>query len=180
MDRGRVANAYLTWIIENYNNLPETMVFLPPENQPSTSGSRIRSEIVKLRVPFVQSAGFAPLKCPSEEACEKLVRPFRDPPDELRTMEEPMENVWKQIFGDRKVREDLATPPSAELAVSKAQVRKRGVNEYLKAWTWLNRTVMDDDSAGLVMEYLWPFLFGGDAVYCMEFKKCECEVYERC
>ena len=180
VDRGRVADAYLRWIIENYNKLPETMVFLPPENQPSTSGARIRSEIPKLRVPFIQSSGFAPLKCPSVEMCEKLIRPFHSPPYELRTMEEPMGNVWKQLFGEDKMREDLATLPSAELAVSKAQVQKRSVDEYLKVWTWLNKTIMDDDSAGLVIEYLWPFLFGKDALFCPDFRKCECETYERC
>ncbi|KAF7571350.1 DUF3431 domain-containing protein [Pyrenophora tritici-repentis] len=173
VDRGRVADVYLRWIIENYNKLPEVIVFLPPENQPRTSGQHIRSEIPKLRARSIQSSGFAPLKCPEVEMCEKLVHPFRSPPYEIRTLDEPMGNVWKQIFGDAKMGgEDLAASPSAEFAVSKAQVQKRSVDEYLKAWTWLNRTPMDDDSAGLVLEYLWPFLFGRDALFCPDFKEC--------
>ncbi|KAI1529584.1 repeatmulti-domain protein [Pyrenophora tritici-repentis] len=172
VDRGRVADVYLRWIIENYNKLPEVIVFLPPENQPRTSGQHIRSEIPKLRARSIQSSGFAPLKCPEVEMCEKLVHPFRSPPYEIRTLDEPMGNVWKQIFGDAKMGgEDLAASPSAEFAVSKAQVQKRSVDEYLKAWTWLNRTPMDDDSAGLVLEYLWPFLFGRDALFCPDFKE---------
>ncbi|CAO2658699.1 Nn.00g064220.m01.CDS01 [Neocucurbitaria sp. VM-36] len=183
VDKGRIANAYLTWIIENYNNLPNTMVFLPPDQRSqrtSRAGSDLKNDISNLQIPFIQSSGFVNLQCPSPATCADLILPFRSPPNEFRTLEVAMPKAWEGIFGNITVPEQLATPPGAKFAVSKTQVQRRKVEEYLKAWQWLNRTVMDDDTGGLVFEHLWHVIFGRDAVFCPEEKKCECEVYGEC
>ncbi|KAJ4365202.1 hypothetical protein N0V83_008820 [Neocucurbitaria cava] len=183
VDKGRIANAYLTWIIENYKNLPDTMVFLSPDKQSqgeSRAGSDRKNDISNLQIPFIQSSGFANLQCPSPSTCADSILPFRSPPNEFRTLEVNMTKAWVGIFGNITVPEQLSTPPCAEFAVSKAQVQKRGVEEYLKCWQWLNRTIMDDDSAGLVFAYLWHVIFGRDAVFCPQEKQCECEVYGKC
>ncbi|KAF1839149.1 hypothetical protein BDW02DRAFT_514881 [Decorospora gaudefroyi] len=180
VDRGRVADAYLRWIIENYKILPETIIFLPPGYKQRADHSRIQDAIRRLQVPFIQSSGFAILNCPSTETCNNLARPFRSPSHELRTLEVSMPKVWVRVFGNITMAEELATPPSTEFAVSRAQVQKRDVEEYLRAWTWLNRTIMDDDSAGFVLEYLWPIIFGRAPVFCPEFEKCECSLYDKC
>jgi hypothetical protein len=175
VDKGRVANAYLTWIIENYKDLPETIVFLPP-NTPQSISDKVR----RFQIPFVQSTGFANLHCPSPTTCANLILPFRSPPNEFRTQEVTMPKAWEGIFGNITVPEQLATPPGAQFAVSKTQVQKRKLEEYLKAWTWLNQTDMDDDTAGLVFEYIWHVIFGRDAVFCPELKMCECDVFGQC
>ncbi|KAH7401635.1 hypothetical protein BKA66DRAFT_451099 [Pyrenochaeta sp. MPI-SDFR-AT-0127] len=190
VDKGRVADAYLRWIIENYDNLPETVLFLPPEgNRPGKdlqsivwrrTNTDLKKDISALQMPFIQSSGFANLHCPSPSTCADLILPFRSPPNEFRTLEVAMPRVWEGLFGNTTVPGQLATPPGAEFAVSKAQVQKRSVEEYLKFWKWLNKTVMDDDTAGLVFEYLWHVIFGRDPVYCPEEKQCVCEVYGKC
>ncbi|RAR14795.1 hypothetical protein DDE83_001827 [Stemphylium lycopersici] len=180
VDKGRVANAYLEWIIKNYHFLPKTMIFLPPERQQPNSVLQVPDAIARVRVPYIQSSGFVHLQCPLDDTCNHLDRPFHSPPHQLRTMDINMTKIWGLVFEGTPLAEDFATPPSAKFAVSKTQVQKRSVEEYLRAWTWLNKTTMDDDSAGLVLEYLWPYMFGMDPIFCPEFRKCECEVFVRC
>lgn len=174
VDKGRIANAYLTYLIENYNNLPETIIFLPP-NQESHPSS-----ISSLQISFIQSSGFANLHCPTPSTCADIVLPFRSAPNEFQTLNVTMSKAWEGIFGNVAVPEELATPPGAEFVVSKIQIQKRSPEEYSKFWTWLNQTDMDDDTAGLVFEYLWPVIFGRESVFCPKEKQCECEVYGIC
>ena len=70
--------------------------------------------------------------------------------------------------------------PGAQFAVSRAQVLARDVGEYQRFWAWVQRTRMDDESAGLLMEVLWPVVFGRAEAYCPEFGTCECEAFGRC
>ncbi|KAF1940157.1 hypothetical protein EJ02DRAFT_495519, partial [Clathrospora elynae] len=160
VDRGHAASAYLTWIIENDKYLPNTVVFLPPDHQKQERD--FRDAISNLQTPFTQSSGFANLHCPSAKTCHDLVLPFRSPPNEFRTLEVAMSTAWENIFCNITVPEQLATPPVAEFVVNKAQVHKRGVEEHLQFWTWLNKTKIDDDTSGMVFEYLWHVIFGRD------------------
>ncbi|OAK95840.1 hypothetical protein IQ06DRAFT_257830 [Phaeosphaeriaceae sp. SRC1lsM3a] len=183
-DKGRIADAYLRWIIENYNNLPETLVFLPPADT-YNRGSIDMSDILNhLQIPFIQKSGFANLRCPTQKSrttCnDKVLDPFK-PPHELRTLEAKIPKVWEDLFGKGlNIPSKIATVLGAEFVVSRAKVQKRSVGDYLKYWTWLNRTIMDDDSSGLLFEYFWHIVFGKDAIFCPEPSKCECDLYDRC
>jgi len=183
-DKGRVANAYLMWIIENYNNLPETLVFIPPRDTLEKHHFGFHNPLLNLKIPFIQESGFANLRCPTQKSqttCnDKVLKPMQ-PPYELRTLEEKVPQSWHNLFGDDKeVPQQIATVLGNAFAVSRAQVRKRSVEEYLNYWTWLNKTIMDDDSSGLLMEYLWPTVFGKEAILCPEKAQCECDLYGRC
>jgi hypothetical protein len=189
-DRGRIASAYLTWIIENYNHLPETVVFLPSSDPFDKSISGLHStislynSISSLQTPFVQSSGFANLHCPTSKSrttCNNKVLNSEKPSYELRTLETQIVDVWKECFGEGiQTPARIASVLGSEFVVSREQMKKRSVEEYLKLWSWLNSTVMDDDSAGLVFEYIWHVVFGKDAIFCPEQAKCECDLHGRC
>jgi hypothetical protein len=183
-DKGRVASAYLTWIIENYNILSETLVFLPPRDTSEKTHFGFHNILINLQIPYIQETGFANLRCPTQKSqttCnDKALKPTH-PPYELRTLEAKIPKVWETLFGNHtEVPQQIATVLGAAFAVSKAQVQKRSVDDYLKYWTWLNRTIMDDDSSGLLMEYLWPVVFGKEAIFCPEPSRCECDLHGRC
>jgi hypothetical protein len=183
-DKGRITNAYLTWIIENYNNLHETMVFMPPVDAWEQDTFDYRKALPKLQVPFVQQSGFVNLRCPSHKSptsCnDKALRPY-NPSHEFRTLEVDIPETYKYFFSNSTdVPQHIATVLGAAFAVSKAQVQKRSLDDYLRYWTWLNTTKMDDDSSGLLFEYLWHVVFGKEAVFCPDPVECECNVYGRC
>lgn len=183
-DKGRIADTYLRWLIENYNTLPETIVFLPPAESRQKNPLDALDTLSRLQTPFIQASGFANLECPTQISamtCNGKSLITATPSYEIRTMEANITTVWHAWFGEKiATPEVFATVLGAEFAVSKAQVRKRSVEDYVKYWTWLNNTIMDDDSAGLVFEFLWHVVFGKEAVFCPERQRCECDLYGQC
>jgi len=183
-NKGRVASAYLRWIVENYNCLPETIVFLPPADSFAKKNINLHDALSTLQTSFIQSTGFANIHCPTSKSlttCNDKVLNVAKPSHEFRVLEAKIPAIWEELFGKEvAVPERLASVLSAEFAVSREQVKKRDVQEYVKYWTWLQKTIMDDDSAGLVWEYLWHVVFGKAEVFCPEREKCECDLYGKC
>lgn len=205
-NKGRIATAYLTYIIENYYSLPETMVFLDGNFNNSWDDKSQTVQIVRnltyLRTEFVQKEGFANLLCWDASECRAKGISTAKPPHTFRTLDVHIPQAWRELFGlidasqkagaaafggnanvlagHEQVPKRLAAVLGGNFAVSRTQVKSRGVADYLKLWRWLQSTKMDDDSAGLLMEYLWPVIFGKSAEFCEHRSKCRCELYGRC
>ncbi|KAH4859922.1 hypothetical protein HBH70_012530 [Parastagonospora nodorum] len=186
-NKGMEANAYLAYIVQNYNNLPSTIAFLHPhkEGYPIAwhTDNEEHSNVVSLKtlnLNFIQSNGYANLRCNPEPGCPNEVMPFRDPPEDHRTIEAAMPDAWRDLFNNTNVPQVLATPCCAQFAVSRDQVQKRSLEEYKKYYTWLMETPLKDETSGRVFEYLWHVLFGQDPVYCPALERCYCDVYNRC
>lgn len=170
-NKGKEANAYLAYLIQNYNNLPSTIAFLHPhkDGYPAAwhTDNDEHSNVVSLKslnVDFVQRNGYANLRCVQDPGCPHEVMPFRNPPEQHRTTELAMPGVWQELFNNTDVPHILATPCCAQFAVSSKQVQKRPLEEYKKYYTWLMETPLDDDTSGRAFEYLWHVLFGQDPV----------------
>ncbi|KAF2627865.1 hypothetical protein BU25DRAFT_431182 [Macroventuria anomochaeta] len=133
-----------------------------------------------LNINFIQSNGFANLRCVHDPGCPHEVMPFRNPPEDHRTIEAAMPDAWRDLFNNTDVPHVLATPCCAQFAVSSKQVQKRPLDVYKKYYTWLMETQLKDGTSGRVFEYLWHMLFGQDPVYCPTYEKCYCDVYNRC
>ncbi|KAF3007873.1 hypothetical protein E8E13_010912 [Curvularia kusanoi] len=188
VDRGRIAAAYLDYIITHYEHLAATTVFVGPGLESQTQDEQawrlphqaLVTRIQALQTGYVQDEGFAPLNCPNQQVCEDLVLPFRHPPDEYRTLEVNMASAWTALFNNTRAPEMLGAPGGVEFAVSAAQIRKRSVEEYVRFWEWLATTKMDDDTAGAVMEKLWHVIFGRESVWCPAEEECRCGVFGKC
>jgi hypothetical protein len=170
-NKGREANAYLAYLVQNYNSLPSTIAFIHAhkDGYPTAwhTDNDYYSNVVSLQslnIDFVQSNGYANLRCVGDPGCPHEVMPFRDPPEHHRTTEVVMPGVWRDLFNNTDVPHILATPCCAQFAVSSKQVQKRSLEEYKKYYTWLMETPLDDATSGRVFEYLWHILFGQDPV----------------
>jgi hypothetical protein len=58
----------------------------------------------------------------------------------------------------------IASACCAQFAVSREQVLKRPIEDYVKIRQWVIDTDRDDASSGRVMEYLWHVIFGKDPI----------------
>lgn len=86
INKGREANAYLTYIIDNYFNLPSIIVFLH-SHQKHDHGSRDVdvenlnfdnvATIKALKIDFIQQTGYANLRCILSPGCPAEIQPFR-------------------------------------------------------------------------------------------------------
>jgi hypothetical protein len=170
-NKGMEANAYLAYIVQNYNNLPSTIAFIHPhkDGYPIAwhTDNNEHSNVVSLQtlnINFIQSNGYANLRCVNDPGCPHEVMPFRNPPEDHRTIEAAMPDAWRDLFNNTNVPHILATPCCAQFAVSSEQVRKRPLEAYQKYYTWLMETPLKDETSGRVFEYLWHILFGQDPV----------------
>lgn len=58
----------------------------------------------------------------------------------------------------------VAVPCCAQFAVSREQVHKRPLHDYIKFRDFIITTPRDDATSGRIMEFLWHIIFGQDAV----------------
>ncbi|KAH0365836.1 hypothetical protein KCU65_g5805, partial [Aureobasidium melanogenum] len=187
VNKGREANVYLTYIIENYEKLPLTIAFVHPHEDGNPRAwhtdadgySNVKS-LSSLQTSFVQSNGYANLRCIANPGCPDGVRPFHDYHDEEdRRAEHAIADVWKEIFGNNDVPEVIGHTCCAQFAVSRDQVRKRPLEFYIGAMKWLHETPLDDATSGRIFEHIWHIIFGKDPIDCPDLAQCYHDVYGR-
>jgi hypothetical protein len=173
VNKGREANAYLYYILHNYDNLPSTVAFLHPHrlgypaawHNDASNYDNVNS-LKNLNIDFIQRNGYANLRCIWEPGCPEEVQPFRAPPadsEEVST-ENALADVWPEFFGLREIPKAIGTPCCAQFAVSREQIRARPLSDYKTYHDWLMRTPLSDDTSGRIFEYLWHIIFGQDPV----------------
>lgn len=170
-NKGRESNVYLQYIIDNYDRLPSTIVFLHSHRDgyprawhtDAADYSNVNS-VRSLQIDFVQRNGYANLRCNFIPGCPDEIQPFRNPRDEGRTTEHAMLDAWPILFNNSDIPEVIATPCCSQFAVSRARVRERPLSHYVWFHKWIMETELTDDVSGRVMEYLWHIIFGQDPV----------------
>lgn len=170
-NKGNEANAYLTYIIQNYDSLPSTVAFVHSHESgfpkawhtDNKQHSNVES-LNSLNVNFVQRNGYANLRCLQNPGCPNEIQPFREPVDESRTTEAAFAAAWRDIFDNNDVPEVVGVACCAQFAVSRQQILKRSKEEYLRMHKWLMNTELDDSTSGRVFEYLWHIIFGQESV----------------
>lgn len=171
VNKGREANVYLTYIIDNYESLPPTIAFVHSHEDgfpqawhtDAPNYSNVES-LQSLNLDFVQRNGYANLRCISIPGCPDEIQPFRQPYEEYRTSEHAYAEAWRHLFSNDDVPNVVGTPCCAQFAVSRDQVRMRPLEFYTKAHHWLLETSLDDDTSGRVFEYMWHIIFGQEPV----------------
>lgn len=160
--------AYLSYIIDNYmkDTLPSTLVFLHSHRDGFFSGWHTDTPLHdnvealrKLQLAFVQSNGYVNLRCNWNPGCLEAHRNNAHVTPE----------VWKDIFSGTTM--DSDQPPQqvgaaccAQFAVSRDQVKKRPLTDYVQVRDWIVDTERSDAKSGRIMEFLWHVIFGQDAV----------------
>lgn len=172
LNKGREAMPYLTYLTENYHNLPSTIVFLHAHRASyplawHNEGGESYDAVDMLRalnIAYVQRNGYANLRCIHIPGCPDEIQPFRNPKEDHRVVEHAMADAWLQLFNNTNVPERIGTPCCAQFAVSREQVLKRPLEDYQRYMDWLVHTPLSDEVSGRVFEYLWHVFFGRDAV----------------
>jgi Protein of unknown function (DUF3431) len=180
--------AYLTFLIDHYHSLPEIIVFLHPHKEgwpaawhtdaPEYDNAK---SVQSLQLDYVRRNGYANMRCIHDPGCPAEIQPFaRDDPERLQ--ERAFADAWTHLLGgdNSSVPEIIATPCCAQFAVSRDQVLKRPLTDYLRYRRWLIDTPLTDYVSGRIFEYLWHVIFGKDPVWCPDLNQCWCEQFGRC
>lgn len=191
INKGHESMAYLTYIIENYSSLPATVAFLHPHRSGFFRAWHVDAPLhdsvtamQALQLDFVQRNGYVNLRCNWNPGCKKAHRKNKH----------VSEKVWREIFMgtttpplsqtglimDGKhpsstrsevgaqlqlgVPKEVGAACCAQFAVSRDQILKRPVEDYIHFRRWVMETDRDDATSGRILEFLWHVIFGKEAV----------------
>ncbi|CAI7642889.1 unnamed protein product [Penicillium bialowiezense] len=178
-NKGKESNIYLQYILDNYDKLPEYMVFLHAHQYSSHVEFWEQDNVLtvqRLQLDYLRKTGYLNLRCDWTPGCPDEVQPFRQMAG--RTTELAFAGAWIRIFNNTDIPEMVATPCCAQFAVTREQVHKRPRSDYESYHHWLMTTELDDETSGRVFEYLWHIIFGQDPVFCPAKATCYRNVYD--
>ncbi|KAI9891688.1 MAG: hypothetical protein M1814_002438 [Vezdaea aestivalis] len=185
--KGREAMVYLTYIIDNYYNLPNLMVFLhgrrwqwhnddPDWGKTVFATFRVGQGLIphadtvatikRLQLPYVRETGYVNLRCHWESnACPASIhtnpseRPELEEGQSKNDAEAYYAEVWKEMFPTDPLPQVVGQTCCAQFAVTKERVQRRKLEEYERIRNWLLHTPIRDSISGRILEYSWHSKF---------------------
>lgn len=167
LNKGHEAMVYLTYIIDNYHNLPDIMFFHHHHQQAWHQMFSSSYEFAHLDPLSVQKQGYLSPRC--LPGCENIIELSGDvsPLEDLKgtSRDVQISSVLHEFLDPgEKVPTKIAAPCCAQFAVSKEAVERRTLETWEGLRKWLMETELDSRSSGRVLEYTWHLWFGKEAV----------------
>ena len=161
---------YLSYIIDNYDDLPWYAVFLHGHNDSWHQEADTATLIQTLNRDQLARYGYISLRCEWLPSCPAEIRPKNHDAliwgnDPFRSgTEAAVGGNWHMLFPDDELPDTMASPCCAQFAVTRERIRRRPKEEYERFRNWLLGSLLDNDMSGRVFEKLWAYIFTGEAV----------------
>lgn len=125
-------------------------------------------------------------------------REFDDEADDRAKTEAAYARSFTELFPGEQIPEAVAVHCGAQFAVTRAAIRRRSKEEYVRFREWLWNTKLPDYLSGRVMEYAWhstcslsrtdlsrkvlmaPVILGQPPIACPHAGRCFCEKFGLC
>ena len=179
--------AYLTYIIEHYEYLPASAIFVHQEQRntstpPSFLDFELGNLITRLNDGRVQREGYVNLRCQLQPGCGKDALNLRKGREGLDdTLEEKaIKKSWTELFHSNLLPKTLSSPCCAQFAVTKEKLRSISLEQYKNWRTWLLNTELGDEALSRVWEHLWHYVFTNRPDLCPDPHTCYCDGYGMC
>ncbi|KAL9108655.1 MAG: hypothetical protein Q9227_006601 [Pyrenula ochraceoflavens] len=187
-NKGREAMVYLTYIIDHYDSLPDTVLFFHPDQFTWHNNVLLNLDtaltIRRMNDARVARNGYMNSRCHLDPGCPDWLRVAGDkrPPDPLKKMEETSftVDVWREIHPADVPPFAVSQPCCAQFAVSRDRIRARPLSDYIHYRNWLLNTTLADLVSGRIMEYSWQYIFTGESEFCPSQDDCYCDGYGIC
>ncbi|KPI39503.1 uncharacterized protein AB675_5197 [Cyphellophora attinorum] len=186
VNQGREAAVYLTYILDNYYNLPDYMIFIHGKRYQIHNDDPMFDSvptIANLKLDFVKENGYTNLKCNLVFCPNPWVKP------ELNHTDGPWETTslyaraWKEFWPDTPLPEGVTGPDAAQFAITREAILQNSWAEYdrMRRWAWRYEPhILTSENTGLVFEYMWHIMFGKEPMYCPDTKECYCKKWGMC
>lgn len=183
-NKGREAMVYLTYLIDNYDHLPDIAIFMHAHQNAWHQDSLLRYDAIetvnRLSTEAVLREGYRNLRCEWNPGCPAHIRP-KDFKADTPNLEEPMmARVWTELFPDVAIPDVIAQPCCAQFALSKEKMLSIPKSRYEYYRDWILKTDIHDAITGRIFEYLWQYIFTNQTVFCPDMYKCYCDGYNIC
>ncbi|KAI1932436.1 hypothetical protein LOZ58_000836 [Ophidiomyces ophidiicola] len=170
-NRGREAMAYLTFIIDNYDTLPEITAFVHAKNYQwhnDGAGSRTATILKNLYMSTVERKGYVNLRCNPDPGCPTAISPFSPTAEDIRTgdVRAHFPEVYMALLNvsRKEVPKRIGSVCCAQFALSRDRIRLRLRDDYIRMREWALTADFDSQTIGWVFEMIWHIIFKEDAV----------------
>ncbi|KAL4956507.1 hypothetical protein BDW69DRAFT_158384 [Aspergillus filifer] len=182
-NKGRESMVYLTYIIDNYENLPDSILFIHSQRYQWHNDDPYYDGVPMLRnfqLPYLEKQGYVNLRCVWVLGCPEEIHPLSDTHREAVHAGEYFKNGFMQLFPGVEVPDAVGVSCCAQFGVTSWKIRERPKSDYVRFRKWLSETDLTDDLSGRIMEYSWHMIFGKDAIHCPSAEECYCKVFGLC
>jgi hypothetical protein len=183
-----LAQVYLSYIIDHYDDLPDTSIFMHAHRHAWHNnmllGLDAAQMIKRLNHERVARMGYMNVRCHHDPGCPDWIHMDR-PGGDFDFYHKPEEIYWRRHIWE-EIHPGAPIPPSisgvccAQFAVSRQRIREVPIERFKHYRTWLLNTGMEDQFSGRVFEYIWHYIFTGHEVLCPAQNTCYCDGYGIC
>lgn len=157
--KGAEAMAYLTFIVDHYERLPDVVLFRRGHRRAWHQAMDSLDEVRLLRPAYVVRAGYASTRCLA--GCENVL-PLAD------QRQQQLASLLGRFLGGGGD-DDVALPPAiaapccAQFAASRDAIRRRSRAWWRRLRQWLIDTPLPDRQSGRLMEQTWHIWLGNES-----------------
>lgn len=183
-NKGHEVMVYLTWIIDNYENLPDVAIFMHAHqlawHNDDLLGTDASLMVQRLSRQRVWREGYVNMRCSWHPGCPDWMHPGETEQNDFKQEEVLIAKSWSELFPLDEVPTVLAQPCCAQFALSRERIQAKPYAQYVWYRDWLFSTNLPDKISGRIWEYVWQFVFTGQNVYCPKEFLCFCDQYGIC
>ncbi|KAJ5786525.1 uncharacterized protein N7503_011737 [Penicillium pulvis] len=182
-NKGRESMVYLTYIIDNYENLPDIMLFIHSLRYQWHNDDPYYDGVPMLRnfqVPYLQKMGYVNLRCVWTLGCPVEIHPLTDTHRDDVHAGEYFRTGFSELFPGEPIPNEVGVSCCAQFGVTRDTVLAKPKSDYERFRVWLSNTSLGDDLSGRIMEYSWHMIFGKPPVHCPAAGDCYCNVFGLC
>ena len=183
-NKGHEAQVIFSFIIDNYENLPDISVFVHSHQVAYHNNDLLDSDMPKmirrLNHAHVKKQGYFNLRCHHEPGCPNWIHTNKTEQDTNRKEEVIFAKVWQDLHPGLPMPPVLSVPCCSQFAVSRDLLRTIPLNEWKRYREWLIKTDLDDELSGRVWEYTWHYILTRKAELCPSMYSCYCQGYHIC
>lgn len=171
--RGREVAAYLSYVIDYYDQLPSYSIFIhagEEQRHNDLFGPRTRTVLENLRLEAVDAKGYVNLRCQHSPGCPSHVHPNHPTETDIKNRDTRayFAQIYKDLFGpDAKVPDVIGGVCCAQFAVSRDQIRRRPKRDYIRMMEWVDqgsKEIVDSYGVGWAFEVVWHVVFSMEDV----------------
>ncbi|KAH4994715.1 hypothetical protein HBI40_004610 [Parastagonospora nodorum] len=183
-NKGHEVMVYLTWIIDNYDNLPDVTMFMHAHqltwHNDDLLGNDAAQLVTRLSRQRVWREGFVNMRCSWYPGCPDWMHPGESEENAFKPEEVLLAKSWSELFPLDEVPSVLAQPCCAQFALSRERIQAKPYAQYVWYRDWLFNTKLPDSMSGRIWEYVWQFVFTGQSVNCPKEHICFCDQFGLC
>lgn len=183
-NKGNEAMVYLSYIIDHYEHLAETNIFIHAHRWAWHNNDLFNTDtamtIRHLSDARVAREGYMNLRCMFYPGCPAWMRLKAKEEVEEKKEELLVAKAWKELFPNDPMPDILGQPCCSQFAVSGERIKAIPLSEYKRIRNWLLKTRLSNSMSGRVFEYLWHYIWTGKNVLCPAMHECYCDGFGAC